>query len=139
MPAPQTFTRQHAIGGAIGVALLLFALVYRFFPQALSVPATATRIPAATQQSVAAQGPAHRALLPAESELQAGPPISLAPSAVIAERARGSAMAQRGGNARSEEHTSELQSPVHLVCRLLLEKKKYTRKHRAVNLGDVVT
>src|SRR5690348_17770028 len=27
-------------------------------------------------------------------------------------------------NARSEEHTSELQSPVHLVCRLLLEKKK---------------
>src|SRR5690348_17460339 len=28
------------------------------------------------------------------------------------------------GAARSEEHTSELQSPVHLVCRLLLEKKK---------------
>src|SRR5690554_6991017 len=29
--------------------------------------------------------------------------------------------------ARSEEHTSELQSRPHLVCRLLLEKKKYTR------------
>src|SRR5690348_17416221 len=29
---------------------------------------------------------------------------------------------------RSEEHTSELQSPVHLVCRLLLEKKKKTNK-----------
>src|SRR6266581_8601477 len=28
------------------------------------------------------------------------------------------------GLERSEEHTSELQSPVHLVCRLLLEKKK---------------
>src|SRR5258708_16474331 len=28
--------------------------------------------------------------------------------------------------ARSEEHTSELQSPDHLVCRLLLEKKKKT-------------
>src|SRR5690348_17745812 len=28
------------------------------------------------------------------------------------------------GMMRSEEHTSELQSPVHLVCRLLLEKKK---------------
>src|SRR4051794_41613700 len=27
---------------------------------------------------------------------------------------------------RSEEHTSELQSPVHLVCRLLLEKKNTT-------------
>src|SRR5690348_17734347 len=31
-----------------------------------------------------------------------------------------------GLGARSEEHTSELQSPVHLVCRLLLEKKKKT-------------
>src|SRR5258708_6579118 len=29
---------------------------------------------------------------------------------------------------RSEEHTSELQSPDHLVCRLLLEKKKKTKK-----------
>src|SRR5690348_17883869 len=29
---------------------------------------------------------------------------------------------------RSEEHTSELQSPVHLVCRLLLEKKKKRSK-----------
>src|SRR5438552_5828490 len=28
---------------------------------------------------------------------------------------------------RSEEHTSELQSPDHLVCRLLLEKKKINR------------
>src|SRR5438876_7375230 len=32
------------------------------------------------------------------------------------------------GNGRSEEHTSELQSPVHLVCRLLLEKKKQNKK-----------
>src|SRR5207244_9093510 len=30
---------------------------------------------------------------------------------------------------RSEEHTSELQSPDHLVCRLLLEKKQSTLKH----------
>src|SRR5690554_7696285 len=32
-------------------------------------------------------------------------------------------------DARSEEHTSELQSRPHLVCRLLLEKKKYNRLH----------
>src|SRR2546426_3848954 len=31
------------------------------------------------------------------------------------------------GKGRSEEHTSELQSPCNLVCRLLLEKKKYTQ------------
>src|SRR5256885_12201113 len=30
-----------------------------------------------------------------------------------------------GDNRRSEEHTSELQSPCNLVCRLLLEKKKH--------------
>src|SRR2546426_6584582 len=32
--------------------------------------------------------------------------------------------------ARSEEHTSELQSPCNLVCRLLLEKKKKHRSHQ---------
>src|SRR5690348_17514098 len=31
---------------------------------------------------------------------------------------------------RSEEHTSELQSPVHLVCRLLLEKKKKNKRQQ---------
>src|SRR5690348_17773709 len=31
---------------------------------------------------------------------------------------------------RSEEHTSELQSPVHLVCRLLLEKKKKIKREQ---------
>src|SRR5438552_5787367 len=31
---------------------------------------------------------------------------------------------------RSEEHTSELQSPDHLVCRLLLEKKKHNPQWR---------
>src|SRR5258708_25474438 len=36
---------------------------------------------------------------------------------------------------RSEEHTSELQSPDHLVCRLLLEKKK-TAVTTSVNLMD---
>src|SRR5262245_62789737 len=35
----------------------------------------------------------------------------------------------RASRRRSEEHTSELQSLRHLVCRLLLEKKKYTTYH----------
>src|SRR5690554_8033626 len=34
---------------------------------------------------------------------------------------------------RSEEHTSELQSRPHLVCRLLLEKKKKTNKTKNIN------
>src|SRR5690348_17584444 len=41
-------------------------------------------------------------------------------------------LAEGASNARSEEHTSELQSPVHLVCRLLLEKKK-KKKTKHIN------
>src|SRR2546426_1600550 len=37
--------------------------------------------------------------------------------------------APRGRRGRSEEHTSELQSPCNLVCRLLLEKKKKQPTH----------
>src|SRR5256885_4525447 len=37
---------------------------------------------------------------------------------------------------RSEEHTSELQSPCNLVCRLLLEKKKHVRTRRAAFYGQ---
>src|SRR5258708_11224663 len=50
-------------------------------------------------------------------------------------RARAHAPADRGLQAagpRSEEHTSELQSPDHLVCRLLLEKKKTFRKIKCI-------
>src|SRR5256885_7240610 len=36
----------------------------------------------------------------------------------------GPALVELGARVRSEEHTSELQSPCNLVCRLLLEKKK---------------
>src|SRR5438309_6949640 len=36
---------------------------------------------------------------------------------------------RRRVSVRSEEHTSELQSQFHLVCRLLLEKKKHTACH----------
>src|SRR5438105_5613546 len=39
----------------------------------------------------------------------------------------------RRGSSRSEEHTSELQSRVDLVCRLLLEKKKKKKKTIKIN------
>src|SRR5438552_5798874 len=48
----------------------------------------------------------------------------------------GHCSAPRGGRPpRSEEHTSELQSPDHLVCRLLLEKKKKKLKTEHTNLA----
>src|SRR2546422_6311129 len=37
---------------------------------------------------------------------------------------------------RSEEHTSELQSRLHLVCRLLLEKKKYSWDYLYMRIRD---
>src|SRR2546422_6139361 len=40
------------------------------------------------------------------------------------DKAESQASAEKMGGRRSEEHTSELQSRLHLVCRLLLEKKK---------------
>src|SRR5205809_3744415 len=47
-----------------------------------------------------------------------------------AARARSVAMSRSTAEIRSEEHTSELQSRLHLVCRLLLEKKKNLYDHQ---------
>src|SRR3712207_7933601 len=47
-------------------------------------------------------------------------------AAAAGERDGGLGAADRGLHARSEEHTSELQSRQYLVCRLLLEKKNTT-------------
>src|SRR5688500_16621886 len=54
---------------------------------------------------------------------------SLAPLVLVAEGIEGGELVlPRGASERSEEHTSELQSPCNLVCRLLLEKKKYAKE-----------
>src|SRR3989442_9358311 len=49
-------------------------------------------------------------------------------ASVVAHRDEGNGSAGRVAGRRSEEHTSELQSRPHLVCRLLLEKKKYIKR-----------
>src|SRR5256885_9413527 len=49
---------------------------------------------------------------------------------------RSTLSADRAPSSRSEEHTSELQSPCNLVCRLLLEKKKHV--HRLPCVPDLV-
>src|SRR5689334_24815115 len=48
-------------------------------------------------------------------------------------RAGSSTVKVAGALSRSEEHTSELQSQFHLVCRLLLEKKKKKNKNGQYN------
>src|SRR2546422_6626956 len=76
-------------------------------------PRSNTRIPGRRSSAEASHSVSHSAL---------APPLTLA---LIHSRWY---LDERGN--RSEEHTSELQSRLHLVCRLLLEKKK---KHKATN------
>jgi len=104
MPKPQSLTRQHAIGGTIGVLLLAFALVYRFFPAALKVePAMLKSHSSTTAGASQRVAVAPRKLTPVESELNAGPPISLAPSAVIAARAREGSFGSQTGKGKVSE------------------------------------
>src|SRR5258708_39323892 len=53
----------------------------------------------------------------------AGKAFAIAQRHDVERLARRQHFAMAGAGMRSEEHTSELQSPDHLVCRLLLEKK----------------
>src|SRR2546426_4059948 len=69
------------------------------------------------------------------------PPPSAARSVRSAATATPSFAATRGARSlpvRSEEHTSELQSPCNLVCRLLLEKKKIRQVHTLQRSRDAL-
>src|SRR2546429_7024733 len=67
--------------------------------------------------------PPRSTLFPYTTLFRSEPGTPLAQKRAIALRKLGDEVVGVGG-ARSEEHTSELQSRLHLVCRLLLEKKK---------------
>ncbi|SDF60831.1 MULTISPECIES: formylglycine-generating enzyme family protein [Rhodanobacteraceae] len=91
MPNTETVQRQRAIGGALGVAVLGFALFYHFFPQLLHVSPTQNtpRSPMRGQPTTMGFDQRPQAATPAVvSEIDAGPPIMLAPAAVIAARRR---------------------------------------------------
>src|SRR5207253_7096449 len=81
-----------------------------------------TSVPLTTGGAGATVAPPVRRPLPAQhnAQLDALRKATLGEYEVLAELGRGG---------RSEEHTSELQSRGHLVCRLLLEKKNKTPNH----------
>lgn len=100
MPNTETVRRQRAIGGAMGVAVLGFALFYHFFPQALHVNPSqqAARMPSRSQPGTMGFDQRPQAAPQAvASEVDAGPPLVLAPASVIA--------------ARRREKTTEVQLP----------------------------
>src|SRR2546429_7254556 len=94
--------------------------------RALHLPvsqAAQPRISATTTESTIGGGPKYKKLstTPGNCRIKNAQPMK--PAAVGVERAN----CPRCHDRRSEEHTSELQSRLHLVCRLLLEKKKKLR------------
>src|SRR5438552_8448747 len=80
--------------------------------------------------------PPRSTLFPYTTLFRSGAPLAAAASAPITTYRTPC----RSEHLRSEEHTSELQSPDHLVCRLLLEKKKlyfYFFHDRSLALGTL--
>src|SRR5208337_4172034 len=74
---------------------------------------------------VAVGGDQHQFAQQLQSADRADPGRALQqPKAALELRRRGQDLVRLPAQSRSEEHTSELQSPMYLVCRLLLEKKK---------------
>src|SRR5690348_17506555 len=82
----------------------------------ISIPISASAAPGAPPHSDG------RAAAPRNPDDPPIPPPA-APDLPSHRSRAGAAAPARPRPTRSEEHTSELQSPVHLVCRLLLEKK----------------
>src|SRR5258708_30773934 len=73
--------------------------------------------------------PPRSTLFPYTTLFRSEPNVAPAGSSAMGEGTSAASSAESAGSvvtmtSRSEEHTSELQSPDHLVCRLLLEKKK---------------
>lgn len=86
MPNNRSLDRQRTLGGMVGVIVLAFGLGYHFFPSlfhASPLAPTNTAVPAAVVGAPAAAAARHE---PADEELNAGPPLTLAPTAVIAAR-----------------------------------------------------
>lgn len=87
MPRSESVARQRTLGGAIGVLLLAFALSFHFFPRSFDVDPN--QVAPRRSMSLGAAPASARwasAEVAAASEVDAGPPLTLAPTAVIARR-----------------------------------------------------
>lgn len=89
MPSKETVQRQRAFGGGVGVLVLAFGLTYHFFPRLFHVSpeevANPPSLPMGRNQS-SFPARASSVVPSAQEELNAGPPLTLAPTEVIAAR-----------------------------------------------------
>src|SRR5205807_7820646 len=109
-------------------AFFFFFLMLRPPPRSTLFPYTtlfrSAALRAATSSMPAAK-PSPKTLAPRQSRAD--------PTIESASCPRNTPALNRATQERSEEHTSELQSPCNLVCRLLLEKKKKKKKNTKRN------
>src|SRR5712671_5092343 len=126
----------HVTRSIFGISLVVAA--------AIALTASATAQPAAPAPATPAKPNPPKPTAPKPPQAAAKPkpkpaPAAAAPEAPAAPAVGGVQPTLLGtfgdwgaytASPRSEEHTSELQSPDHLVCRLLLEKKKIKGTHR---------
>src|SRR2546426_6945570 len=125
---PQSRTLHRLLGEpTTGRGLARYHGAHRSNGAACIPPAAITSLPTLTCCAVAVADPVVRVLLPLRSLQEIDTDSSRGARDVIQ---RGLAAAWDAAGGRSEEHTSELQSPCNLVCRLLLEKKKEQRDTR---------
>src|SRR5437867_3537702 len=128
-------TAARSILGKLSITLALLMISCLALGQSNKKPESAPAAPSASKRAPAAQRPAPPANRgPAQNSAQGRPNNAsntthgpnAAHGAPVGSNGAGGANSARGMNnarGRSEEHTSELQSPYDLVCRLLLEKK----------------
>ena len=86
MPRNALLRHQRTAGGALGVLVLAFALTYHFFPRLLHVDTTAAPRRPLTFGTSSQPGTASSQGAAMDSEINAGPPLTLAPTPVIAAR-----------------------------------------------------
>lgn len=83
MPSNVILRNQRALGGALGIIVLAFALTYHFFPRLLHVDPTQAPRRSMAMGVTAPDRAAQAQTIPAAAELNAGPPLTLAPIGVI--------------------------------------------------------
>src|SRR5688500_19194268 len=98
--------------------MVAFAPIGMALPEETCTASAPTQAPSRIARSVTTRSPTRRI------------------SAIRCTRAR--RVFDTAGPVRSEEHTSELQSPCNLVCRLLLEKKKIRNKIATTPADDAI-
>ena len=91
MPSNATLHRQRTLGGALGIIVLGCALTYHFFPRVFHVEPAQAPLRSMSMEVTVPGNPSQQQQVPGIAELNAGPPMTLARTAVIVARSNSKA------------------------------------------------